>query len=56
MIIISPAELYKEQDKYLDLAEKEKVVVKNRGKLIHLVVKEIVLTDDDLEVTLTKED
>lgn len=38
MIIISPTELRNEQKKYLDLAEKEKVIVKRGRKFIKLTV------------------
>jgi hypothetical protein len=49
MIVISPTELRAEQKKYLDLAEKEDVVIKRGAKLIHLVVRERTITDEDLE-------
>jgi hypothetical protein len=48
MIVISPTELRAEQKKYLDLAEKQEVVVKRGNKMIHLVVKERLITDEDL--------
>lgn len=38
MVVISPTELRNEQKKYLDLAEKERVVVKRGKKFIHLNV------------------
>lgn len=38
MVVISPTELRNEQKKYLDLAEKEKVVVKRGKKFIRLSV------------------
>lgn len=53
MIVISPTELRNEQKKYLDLAESEKVVVKRGNKLIHLVVSERVISDEDLERGIT---
>jgi len=48
MIVISPTELRNEQKKYLELAEKEKVVIKRGNKLIHLVVSDRVITEEDL--------
>lgn len=48
MIVISPTELRAEQKKYLDLAEKQQVAIKRGNKLIHLVVKERLITDEDL--------
>ncbi|MFT4221887.1 hypothetical protein [Dysgonomonas sp.] len=48
MIVISPTELRADQKKYLDLAEREEVVIKRGSKLIHLVVKERLITDEDL--------
>lgn len=53
MIVISPTDLRKEQKKYLDLAEREKVVVKRGNKLIHLVVSDRVITDEDLKRGIT---
>jgi hypothetical protein len=53
MIVISPTELRAEQKKYLDLAEKQEVVVKRGNKMIHLVVKEKLITDGDLERGIT---
>lgn len=38
MIIISPSELRKDQKKYFDLAESERVIVKRGKKVIELVV------------------
>ena len=38
MVIISPTELRNEQKKYLDLAEKERVIVKRGQKFINLTV------------------
>lgn len=38
MVIISPTELRNEQKKYLDLAEKERVIVKRGRKFINLTV------------------
>ena len=49
MIVITPTELRSEQKKYLDLAEKEKVVIKRGSKLIELVVRERLITEEDLE-------
>ncbi len=56
MIVISPTELRTKQKKYLDLAEKEQVVIKRGSKLIHLVVKERTITDEDLERGITAEE
>jgi hypothetical protein len=53
MIVISPTDLRNEQKKYLDLAEREKVVVKRGNKLIHLVVSDRVITDEDLKRGIT---
>ena len=53
MIIISPTELRTEQKKYLELAGKEKVVVKRGTKLIELVVTERTITDDDVKNSLS---
>ena len=53
MIIISPTELRNEQRKYLDLAERDKVVVKRGNKLIHLVVSDRVITDENLKRGIT---
>lgn len=56
MIVISPTELRAEQKKYLDLAEKQEVVVKRGNKMIHLVVKERLITDEDLRTGLTRDE
>lgn len=56
MKVISPTELRNEQKKYLDLAEKESIVVKRGNKLIHLVVKDRLITDEDLKNGLTREE
>ncbi|MDR0733493.1 MAG: hypothetical protein LBF08_05490 [Dysgonamonadaceae bacterium] len=56
MVVISPTELRAEQKKYLDLAEKEDVVIKRGQKLIHLVVKERTITDEDLRRGITGEE
>jgi len=56
MIVISPTELRAEQKKYLDLAEREEVVIKRGSKLIHLVVKERTITDEDLKQAITGEE
>lgn len=53
MIIISPTDLRNEQRKYLELAETERVVVKRGNKLIHLVVSDRAITDEDLERGIT---
>jgi antitoxin component of MazEF toxin-antitoxin module len=56
MIVISPTELRAEQKKYLDLAEKQEVVVKRGNKMIHLVVKERLITYEDLARGITAEE
>jgi hypothetical protein len=56
MIVISPTELRAEQKKYLDLAEKQQVAIKRGNKLIHLVVKERLITDEDLERGISGEE
>ncbi|MDR0823888.1 MAG: hypothetical protein LBN74_02265 [Prevotella sp.] len=56
MIVISPTELRAEQKKYLDLAEKQEVVIKRGNKMIHLVVKERLITDEDLEKGMTADE
>ncbi|MDR0733491.1 MAG: hypothetical protein LBF08_05480 [Dysgonamonadaceae bacterium] len=56
MVVISPTELRAEQKKYLDLAEKEDVVIKRGQKLIYLVVKERTITDEDLRRGITGEE
>ena len=56
MIVITPTELRSEQKKYLDLAEKEKVVIKRGSKLIELVVRERLITEEDLERSITAEE
>ena len=56
MIVISPTELRTEQKKYLDLAEKEKVVIKRGTKLIELIVRERTVTDDDVRNGLSLEE
>ncbi len=53
MIIISPTDLRNEQRKYLELAESERVVVKRGNKLIHLVVSDRTITDEDLARGIT---
>ena len=50
-MIVSP-----EQKKYLDLAEKEKVVIKRGTKLIELIVRERTVTDDDVRNGLSLEE
>ena len=56
MIVISPTELRTEQKRYLDLAEKEKVVVKRGTKLIELIVRERTVTDNDVRNGLSLEE
>jgi hypothetical protein len=56
MVIISPTELRSEQKKYLDMAEKEDVVVKRGSKLIHLVVRERTITDEELKRGISAEE
>jgi hypothetical protein len=56
MIVISPTELRAEQKKYLDMAEKQQVAIKRGNKLIHLVVKERLITDEDLEMGMTADE
>ena len=56
MIVISPTDLRNEQKKYLELAEREKVVVKRGNKLIHLVVSDRLITDEDLARGITGEE
>ena len=47
--IISTTDLRNQQKKYLELAETQKVVVKRGDKLIHLVVHDRVISDEDLK-------
>jgi hypothetical protein len=56
MIVISPTELRAEQKKYLDMAEKEEVVIKRGSKLIYLHVKERTITDEDLQRGISAEE
>jgi hypothetical protein len=56
MIVISPTELRSEQKRYLELAEKEQVIIKKGTKLIELVVKERTITDDDIKNSLSLKD
>ncbi|NMA74243.1 MAG: hypothetical protein GX963_08825 [Bacteroidales bacterium] len=49
MIVITPEKFEANQEKYLDLAEKQQVAIKNGNKLIHLVVSERILSDKDLK-------
>lgn len=56
MIIISPTELRANQKKYFDLAENEKIIVKRGNKLIELVVKEQLITEDDIKSGVSGED
>lgn len=53
MIIISPTDLRNEQKKYLELAETERVVVKRGNKLIHLVVTDRMISDEDLKKAIS---
>lgn len=53
MIIITPTDLRSQQKKYLDLAETERVVIKRGNKLIHLVVSDSVISDEDLVNAIT---
>jgi hypothetical protein len=56
MIVISPTKLRSEQKRYLELAEKEQVIIKKGTKLIELVVKERTITDDDIKNSLSLKD
>jgi hypothetical protein len=56
MIVISPTKLRNEQKKYLEIAEKEAVSIKRGDKLIHLMVKERLITDEDIKNGLTREE
>lgn len=56
MIIITPTDFYTQQNKYLELAEREKVVIKRGKKLIHLVVSDRVISDEDLKKGITGSD
>lgn len=56
MIIISPTDLRNEQKKYLELAETQKVVVKRGNKLIHLVVSDRVISDEDLSKGISSQE
>jgi hypothetical protein len=56
MIVISPTELRAEQKKYLDMAEKDEVVIKRGSKLIYLQVKERTITDEDLQRGISGEE
>jgi hypothetical protein len=56
MIVISPTELRAEQKKYLDMAEKQQVAIKRGNKMIHLVVKERLITEEDLARGITAEE
>ena len=56
MIVINPTQLRNEQKKYLDMAEKEPVVIKRGDKLIHLIVKERLISDEDIRNSLTREE
>ena len=56
MLIISPTDLRNEQKKYLEMAERESIAVKRGNKLIHLVVKDRLITDEDIRDSLTREE
>jgi hypothetical protein len=56
MIVISPTEFRNEQKKYLDIAEKDEVVIKRGSKLIYLQVKERTITDEDLQRGISGEE
>jgi len=56
MIVISPTELRTEQRKYLELAEKEQIIIKKGNKLIELVVKHRTITNEDLRNGVSAED
>ena len=56
MIIISPTDLRANQKKYLDLAETEKVIIKRGKKLIELVVKDRLITEEDMKNGITAEE
>jgi uncharacterized membrane protein YheB (UPF0754 family) len=38
------------------MAEQEPVIIKRRDKLIHLIVKERLITDEDIKNSLTREE
>ncbi len=56
MIVISPTDLRNHQKKYLEMAETQPVAVKRGNKLIHLVVHDRVITDEDIRNGLTEEE
>lgn len=56
MTIITPEEFEANQEKYLDLAKEQQVVIKNGNKLIHLVATERLISDEDLERGITCEE
>lgn len=56
MIIINPTQFRKEQKKYLELAENQKVVIKRGNKLIHLVVSDSLISNEDLKRGITDEE
>lgn len=56
MIVISPTELRARQKMYLDLAEKEQVIIKRGERLIELVVKNRTITDVELKQGLSVEE
>ena len=53
MRIITPTELRNQQRKYLELAETERIAVKRGDKLIHLVVADRVISEEDLKRRIT---
>jgi hypothetical protein len=55
MIVISPTELRSKQKSYLNMAEKEDVVIKRSPKRIHFV-KECTITDEDLKRGISTEE
>jgi hypothetical protein len=56
MIIITPTELRTQQRKYLELAEKEQVMIKRGEILIELVVKQRTVTNSDLRQGISVEE
>ncbi len=56
MIIITPTDFRANQKKYLDMADKEKVLINRGDKYIELVVKERIITDEDLANAISAEE
>ena len=56
MIVINLNQLRNEQKKHVDMAKNEPVVIKRGDKLIHLVVKEWRISDEDIKNSLTREE